>query len=99
MSGLFQVEPQFYTLGGTTEIDPTHIPEFPVSERLRGIEGRNIVGAPWDQLAAQADNTKQTEERGMALRYASEQTGVPLGHIYAMDRVDPHMFDRVAQNQ
>ena len=99
MSGLFQVEPQFYSLGGTTEIDPTHIPEFPVSERLRGIEGRNIVGAPWDQLAAQADNAKQAEERGMALRYASEQTGVPLGHIYAMDRVDPHMFDRVAQNQ
>ena len=64
MSGLFQVEPQYYSLGGTTEIDPTHIPEFPVSERLRGIEGRNIVGAPWDQLAAQADNARQAEERG-----------------------------------
>ena len=66
MSGRFQVEPQYYSLGGTTEIDPTHIPEFPVSERLRGIEGRNIVGAPWDQLNAQADNARQAEERGLA---------------------------------
>ena len=99
MSGLFQVEPQFYSLAGTTEIDPSHIPEFPVSERLKGIEGRNLVGAPWDQLAAQADQAKQAEERGMALHYASEQTGIPVGHIYAMDRVDPHMFERVAQAQ
>ena len=99
MSGLFQVEPQFYSLAGTTEIDPSHIPEFPVSERLKGIEGRNLVGAPWDQLAAQADQAKQAEERGMALHYASEQTGIPIQHIYAMDRVDPHMFERVAQAQ
>ena len=62
MSSLFRVNPQFHTLSGTTEIDPKHIPEFPISERLRGIEGRNIVGQPWDVLSAQADKAKQAEE-------------------------------------
>ena len=75
MSGLFRVLPQFNTLSGTTEIDPKHIPEFPVSERLRGIEGRNIVGQPWDVLSAQADKAKQAEEKYVALRYAAEETG------------------------
>ena len=37
-----------------------------MSERLRGIEGRNIVGQPWDTIAAQADNARQAEERGDA---------------------------------
>ena len=86
MSGLFRVEPQFHTLSGTTQLDPTHIPEFPVSERLKGIEGRNIVGQAWDVLAAQAEKAKQAEERQIALRFAAEQTGIPEGKIYAMDK-------------
>ena len=95
MSGLFQVELQFWTLGGTTEIDPSHIPEYSVSERLRGIEGQNIIGQPWDVLHAAADRAQQANERGMALEMTSQQTGVPIGHIYAMDQVDPHLFERV----
>ena len=63
MSGLFQVNPQFHTLSGTTEVDPIRIQEYPISQRLRGIEGRNIVGQPWDVLAAQADRAKQAEEK------------------------------------
>ena len=99
MSGLFQVNPQFHTLSGTTEIDPRRIPEYPISQRLRGIEGRNIVGQPWDVLAAQADKAKQAEEKMVALRYAAEDTGIPEGRVYQMDRIDPHVFDHVAQNQ
>ena len=99
MSGLFRVNPQFHTLSGTTEVDPKHIPEFPISERLRGIEGRNIVGQPWDVLSAQADKAKQAEEKYVALRYAAEETGIPEGRIYAMDRTDPHLFEQVQRNQ
>ena len=99
MSGLFQVTPQFHTLSGTTEIDPKRIPEYPVSERLRGIEGRNLVGQPWDVLAAQADKAKQAEEKYVALRYAAEETGIPEGHVYALDRTDPHVFDEISRNQ
>ena len=62
MSELFRVEPQFHTLSGTTEIDLRHIPEYPVSERLRGIEGRNIVGQPWDVLAAQGRHGQCEDE-------------------------------------
>ena len=78
MSELFRVEPQFHTLSGTTEIDFGRIPEYPVSERLRGIEGRNIVGQPWDVLAAQADRAKQAEERQRGL---GAETGGMAGHI------------------
>ena len=96
---LFEVTPQFHTLSGTTEIDPRRTPEYPVSERLRGIEGRNLVGQPWDVLAAQADKAKQAEEKMVALRYAAEDTGIPEGRVYQIERIDPHVFGQVAQNQ
>ena len=35
----------------------------------------------------------------VALRYAAEDTGIPEGRVYQMDRIDPHVFDQVAKNQ
>ena len=40
--------------------------EFAIPEKLRGIEGRNIVGQPWDVLAMQADLAKQAEDEAVA---------------------------------
>ena len=76
---LLEVTPQFHTLSGTTEIDPRRIPEYPVSERLRGIEGRNLVGQPWDVLAAQADKAKQAEENMWLCGMPRRRQGYPRG--------------------
>ena len=49
---LYRVEAQYHDLTGSTAVDPSRIPNYPINDALRSVAGRNIAGAAWDYLAA-----------------------------------------------
>ncbi len=52
----------------TTQLDPSKIPHYPINEALQSVGGRNLVGLPWDALAAKQAQGAQAMLRDRALR-------------------------------
>ena len=61
---LYRYESQYHDLSGSTEVDPSRIPSYPINDALRGVAGRNIAGAAWDALAAKQESAAQAIQRG-----------------------------------
>ena len=79
---LYRVEAQYHDLTGSTEVDPSRIPSYPINDALRGVAGRNLAGASWDSLAAKQESAAQAMQRGEQIRAMSVQTGIPEVHLH-----------------
>ena len=79
---LYRVEAQYHDLTGSTEVDPSRIPSYPINDALRSVAGRNIAGAAWDALAAKQASAAQAMMRGDQIRAMSVQTGIPEVHLH-----------------
>jgi|AACY02.9.fsa_nt_gi hypothetical protein len=80
---LYRVEAQYHDLTGSTTVDPSRIPSYPINDALRSVAGRNIAGAAWDYLAAKQAQAAQAMNRGEQIRVLSVATGIPEGHLHA----------------
>ena len=79
---LYRYESQYHDLSGSTEVDPSRVPSYPINDALRGVAGRNIAGAAWDALAAKQASAAQAMQRGEQIRALSVQTGIPEVHLH-----------------
>ena len=97
MSGLFRVNPQFHTLSGTTEIDPKHIPEFPISERLRGIELWYQAAPSWATVAmAQVIRSRLSAQMKGATLYVAPAKGHVLNRTVGSNITDAYVAEQIA---
>jgi hypothetical protein len=78
---MYRVELQFDDISGNTQIDPSKIPHYPINDALASVAGRNLVGLPWDALAAKQAQGSQAMLRDQALRSISIAHGVPEVHL------------------
>jgi hypothetical protein len=78
---MYRVELQYDDISGSTQIDPRKIPHYPINDALRSVAGRNLVGLPWDALAAKQAQGSQAMLRDQALRSISIGHGVPEVHL------------------
>ena len=65
----------------TTQLDPRKIPHYPINDALQSVGGRNIVGLPWDTLAAKQAQGAQAMLRDRALRSISITHKIPEVHL------------------
>ena len=61
---LYRYESQYHDLSGSTEVDPSRIPSYPINDALRGVAGRVLAGAAWDAIAARLAAAAQAMMRG-----------------------------------
>ena len=59
-----------------------------VSEAIRSLEGQQLVGAAFDELARKQNEFVEAEQRGHAIKQLSAQTHVPTSHLHTIDRQD-----------
>ena len=79
---LYRYESQYHDLSGSTEVDPSRVPSYPINDALRGVAGRNLAGSAWDALAARQASAAQAMQRGEQIRALSVQTGIPEVHLH-----------------
>ena len=65
----------------------------PYSEALRSIQGQNLVGAAFDELARKQNEFKEAEARGMELERLSKSTHIPTAHLRRLHGTNPTLFD------
>ena len=64
------------------------VERYPVSEALASIEGQQILGSAFDELAKRQQEFIAAEERGRAIRKLSAETHAPINHLHHIDRTD-----------
>ena len=64
------------------------VDRYPVSEALASIEGQQILGSAFDELAKRQQEFIAAEERGRAIRKLSAETHAPINHLHHIDRTD-----------
>ena len=64
------------------------VDRYPVSEALASIEGQQILGSAFDELAKRQQEFIAAEEQGRAIRKLSAETHVPINHLHHIDRMD-----------
>ena len=88
----FQYEMQYADIQPTTEVDMTHIPEFPASAALQSIEGQNLKGAAFDVLEAYAQASHNADMREEGLHALQRHTGIPVSHLQGMVEMNPDLL-------
>ena len=64
------------------------VDRYPVSEALASIEGQQLLGSAFDELAKRQQEFIAAEERGRAIRKFSAETHAPINHLHHIDRTD-----------
>ena len=64
------------------------VEQYPVSQALASIEGQQLIGSAFDELAKRQQTFLAAEERGLALRKLSAQTHIPVQKLHHIDRTD-----------
>ena len=64
------------------------VERYPVSKALASIEGQQILGSAFDELAKRQQEFITAEERGRAIRKLSAETHAPINHLHHIDRTD-----------
>ena len=64
------------------------VERYPVSEALASIEGQQLLGSAFDELAKRQQEFIAAEQRGIALRKLSAQTHMPINHLHHIDKTD-----------
>ena len=64
------------------------VERYPVSEALASIEGQQLLGSAFDELAKRQQEFIAAEERGRAIRKLSAETHAPINHLHHIDRTD-----------
>ena len=81
---MYRYVTQYHDLdGGSTQVDPSRIPSFPINDFMQSVAGRNLAGAAWDLIAQKQAQGAQAMQRDEIIRNMSAETGIPEVHLHS----------------
>ena len=68
------------------------VERYPISDALASLEGQQLLGSAFDELARRQQEFMMAEERGRQIRRISAESHMPINHVHYLDKTNPTLL-------